>query len=528
MKDTRRSEKALFFSTIGLLIALIGVGLSDPNLLNNTLNGAFDWVLSSFGWWFILLGFVLSVITIFLVFSRYGDLRIGGPDAKPEFDVFSWFAMVFTVGFTSSVIFWGVAEPVSIVNSPPPEPIPIAGASIESLSLAFMYLHNILPGLIAWYLPFALAFGIIVYTRGVEQYKISSMLEPLLDRDEYGWLFWIVDLAALVAIIGGLSTSLGATGQQLAGVLSGVFGFESSLLTYGLFALIGAVFLGDVWLGLRSGIRNAARATVVLVLLFFAILVVVGPTMFILNVGLDSLGIWLDNLIRLSLYSAPTNGGTWPQQWTSFWWAWWCAWGIFVGSFVARVSKGRTVKETFVVLGVAPAILLWVQHAIIGGWALSPGNLEAITTAMNESGYPAAFAAGLLNTPLTGLLGIISVLMLSGYLITSLDSAVFMLASITLGTEEPNARNRAWWGVLLAALGIMTLELPGARALEAFSAVLALPFTVFILAIIYATFVAAREHFVNDLDVETDTLLTRKEAGTKSGLKTDSSAPQDD
>jgi choline-glycine betaine transporter len=436
--------------------------------------------------------------------------------------------MVFTVGFTSSVIFWGVAEPVSIVNNPPPEPVPVAGASIESLSLAFMYLHNILPGLVAWYLPFALAFGIIVYTRGVDQYKISSMLEPLLDREDYRWLFWIVDLAALVAIVGGLSTSLGATGQQLAGVLSGVFGFESSGLTYGLFALIGLVFLGDVWLGLRAGIRNAARITVGLVLVFFALLIVVGPTMFILNVGLDSLGVWLDNIIRLSLYSSPTNGGTWPQQWTSFWWAWWCAWGIFVGSFVARVSKGRTIKETFVVLGVAPAILLWVQHAIIGGWALAPGNIGPITTAMNESGYPAAFAAGLVNTPLTAVLGLISVLMLSGYLITSLDSAVFMLASITLGTEDPNARNRAWWGLLLAALGIMTLELPGARALQAFSAVLALPFTIFIIAIIYATFVAAREHYLKEVDFEAGSLLTRKPSESDSGLGSEPNVSQDD
>jgi len=485
-------EKSQFFLSILFILGLAGVGIVDPELLSSTMTGAFDYVLNTFGWWFILLSFVLTLSMVGFGISKYGQLKIGGEETEPEFDIFSWFSMVFTVGFASAVIFWGVAEPIYIVESPP-SPLPVQGPPVESVALAFMFLHNILPGLVAWYLPIALAFGLIVW--GDSDYKISSMLKPVLDPDRYGAVYWITDTMALVAIIGGLATSLGFIGSQMSVIVSRVYGVESQFVTYGLFAVLGLIFVGDVWLGLRDGIRNMARITVVLISIVTGMLLIVGPTMFILELGTDAMGVWLDNMWRLMLYTDPVAGSNWPQQWTSFWWAWWAAWGIFVGSFVARVSKGRTIRETIVGLAVGPAIFLVIQHAVLGGWALAPGYKQPITEALNSNGIPAALAEAIAITPFSGVLGILFLLTLSGYLLTSLDSAVFMLSSINLGVEEPNARNRAVWGIVLALLGIMTLELPGAQALESFSAVLALPFTVFFLVIVYATYVTARDTF---------------------------------
>lgn len=492
LEDTNNAEKSLVILSIGLILGLATVGIVSPKLLNSVMNGAYDFVLNYFGWWFILLSLVLTVGMLLFASSRYGRLRIGGQDAEPEFSYFSWVSMIFTVGFASAVIFWGVAEPIYIVSSPP-EPLPVQGAPVESVALSFMYLHDIFPAIMAWYLPVSLAFGLIVWDD--DEFKFSSMLKPILDKDRWGPVYYLTDLMALVTMIGGLATTLGFIGQQLSTIMSTVFGFSSGALTYALFGLIGVIFLGDVWLGLRDGIKNMARATMVIIGVLMCLLVFIGPSMFIVELGLDSLGIWLNNLPRLMLYTDPVERSLWPQDWTSFWWAWYAAWGLFVGSFVARVSKGRTVRETTVGLCIVPAGVLFVQHAILGGWALSPGNYGPISTALSENGIPAALAEAITVTPFSNILGVLFILALTGYIVTSLDSAVFMLAAVSMGNEEPNPRNRAIWGLVLAGLGAMTLSLPGTRALESFSVVLGLPFTVFFLVILYAMLVVARQRY---------------------------------
>lgn len=516
LEDATWPERGLFFVTMAAMLALAAVGFARPAALSDALGGAFDWVLRYFGWWFILLGFVLLVLVLAVTFSRYGRLRIGGPDAEPEFDTFSWLSMVFTVGFGASILIWGVGEPVSIYQHPPPKPYPVDGASLKSMALAFMFVHEVFPGLAMWYLPVALAFGVVVYTQGVGQYKISSMLTGVVPADEYPGFHWTVDLAAIVASIGGIATTLGFSAQTMAAILGGVFGLEATVLTYGIFALIGGVFLVDVWLGLRQGIRNAARATMVFIAAAMALLVAVGPTLFMFELGLDATGVWLGNMVRMMLYTDPTAAGNWAANWTGFWWAWWAAWSIFVGSFVARVSKGRTVREMFVVLVLAPTGLTWIQHLLIGGWVLAPGYVGPVGAAMAAGGIPAAIARALSITPYGTVLAVLFVVVIAGYIITSLDSAVFMISAITLGDEDPNARNRAWWGGLLAFFGMMSLELESFAAIQSLSPLLALPFTVFLLAVVYASYVAARDYAAgaDDVDVEPGSLLSEQSRST--------------
>lgn len=494
LEDADWGEIGLFFITIGVLVAMVTVGFVRPSLFTNALSNAYDWVIHYFGWWFMALGGVLLVFGLFMTLSRYGKIRIGGEDAEPEFGFYSWIAMVFTVGFGSSIIVWGVGEPIQIFNTPPPQPFP-ASAPVKPLALAFMFLHEAFPGMAMWYLPVALSFALMVYTKSVSEYKLSSMLDIALNREDYGWLYWLVDLSALIAMVGGIATALGFTAQQLATILNAVYGLDGTVFTYGVFAVIGLVFLADVWLGLRSGIQNAARLTIVLMVIAIGALFVVGPTLYTLDLWIDATGVWLNNLPRLMFYTASSAGGDWPQGWTSFWWAWWAAWGLFVGSFVARVSKGRTIRETFFALVLVPAGLVWVQHAVIGGWVLAPGNVGPISTALANKDIPAAVATALTITPFGKVIGVLLALVMVGYILTTLDSAVFMLSAITLGNENPNARNRAWWGVLLAFLGVMTLELPSFSAMQSFSPVMALPFTVYFLVLIYATYVTARDYY---------------------------------
>ncbi|WP_248896607.1 BCCT family transporter [Haloplanus halobius] len=491
LADATRSEVALFGVPALLSIGLAAAGIRYPAAVGDAFSRSFDLVLNYFGWWFILLSFLLTVGLTAFSLSRYGHLRIGGPDATPAFGRFSWLSMVFTVGYSIAVLFWGVAEPVYILQSPP-EPSPVPGASPESLALAFTYLHDILPGLIAWYLPFAIAFGVIVW--GTGDWRVSTVLTPILDRERYASVYWLVDLLSLVAIVGGLATSLGFIGRQLSSIVSVVYGVDSRLLTVGLFAGVAALFLADVWLGLERGIRNAARVAVVANVVASVVLFVLGPSLFIVELGLDAMGVWLNNLPRLMLYTDPVERSLWPQNWTSFWWAWWAAWGVFVGSFVARVSRGRTVREVFVGLCIVPTTLLVFQHAVLGGLALAPGNAAVIGDALAEGGNAAALSTAITLVPYAPLVGALLIVALVGYIVTSLDSAVYMLAAINTGDRAPNARIRATWGVLMLSIGVMTTYLGGGtRVLESFSTTLALPFTVLYAVVLYAAYVYVQQ-----------------------------------
>lgn len=517
---------------MAVMLALGGVGLLAPKFLSDTLLGAREWVLTYFEWWFILLGFVLLIGVMSLTVSKYGRIRIGGPDAEPEFELFSWVSMVFTVGFGASILIWGVAEPIQIVQSPP-SPAPVEGASVESMALAFMFIHEVFPGLAMWYLPVAMAFGITVYTHGVSEYKISSMLTGIRGVDRLpDWLtdrwspgaafYWLVDAAALIAIIGGIATTLGFSAQTMSAILGRVFGFQAAILTYAVFGIIGIIFLMDVWLGLRAGIRNAARATVVFIALSMGILVVVGPTLFMFELGLDATGVWLSEMFRLTLYTAPNGGGNGAAGLTGFWWAWWAAWSIFVGSFVARISKGRTLREMFAVLVIIPTVFTWIQHSLIGGWVLAPGNQQPISDAMATAGEPAAIATALNITPYGTVLAVLFSFVIAGYIITSLDSAVFMLSAITLGTEDPNPRNRAWWGALLAVFGMVSLQLDGFSAIESLSITMALPFSLFLLVVLYGSYRIAREHVDEKSEVDPAAAIPHTQRSeSDSGLPTD-------
>src|SRR5699024_4540357 len=235
LDDAGWSEAGLFFVTIAALVALVVVGIVKPTVLSSSLNGAYDFVLHNFGWWFMALGGVLLVFGLFMTLSRYGKIRIGGEDAEPEFGFYSWIAMVFTVGFGSSIVIWGVGEPLQIVTNPPPTPHPGGGAALKPLALAFMFLHESFPGMAMWYIPVALSFALVVYTGSVTEYKLSSMLDVALSRENYGWLYWLVDLAALVAMVGGIATTLGFAAQQLTTILGQVYGLHATDITYGLF-----------------------------------------------------------------------------------------------------------------------------------------------------------------------------------------------------------------------------------------------------------------------------------------------------
>jgi choline-glycine betaine transporter len=493
-----RGERALFLVAAGCVLALAVAAGAFPDQLGTVLEAAFFLTLNFFSWWLMLLGLGFFAFSVVFCLSRYGRMRIGGPDATPEFGPFSWFSLIFTVSFGASIIFWGVAEPVAFITDGP-EPLPVADAPTEIVALSFMFLHNVLPGLIAWYLPVALAFGLVAWGRKV---KVSTMLEPVLDRDAHGRLFWAVDLAALIAILGGGVTSLGLLEQQVAAIAADVFQVDTTLVSVGVFALAGLFFVGDVYVGLDRGIRTVANATVGVVIVLMAALLVVGPTLFIIELTIGAVGVWLDDMFRMMLYIDPLGHRAaegfelpWAHSWTGFWWAWWASFATIIGTFVARVSRGRTVRQVFVVFAIVPAVFLVIQHGILGGLALAPENVEAVTAAYEADGAPSALTAVILSLPFSEAFGVLFIVALGGYVITSVDSVTYIVSAINTDETDPNVRNRMAWVGLTLILGTTTIAVQGTEALQAFAPALALPFTVILVAIVYSLAVHARREY---------------------------------
>ncbi|WP_157744173.1 BCCT family transporter [Halopenitus persicus] len=508
LENSTRSEKVVFILSASFSLALAIGGILYPEIVRQTLSDLFNYVVTYFNWWFIALSLILVIFFVGLMISKYGRLRLGGEEADVEFGWFSWLSMIFTVGYSSSVLFYGVAEPIAIVNNPP-DTLPTYGEPIEVVALSYMFIHDIMPGLIAWYLPFGIAFGLIAWGKGT--WKISTLLEPILDRDRYSTVFSIVDLLTLIAIVGGVATGLGFISSQISSIIGMVYGIHSQLLITLVFIAIALIFLLDVMAGLENGIRNAARLAVIMNTLLIGILVVVGPKLFIAELGLDATGFWLNNMPRLMTYTGSTSTSLWSNYWTGFWWAWWAAWGIFVGSFVARVSKGRTIREVFLGLGIAPTVFLLIQHSVLAGWALHPNYINEITAAYLEQGQAAALSTLITVAPYSNLIGVLVLIAFVSYILTSLDSAVYMLAAINTGEQEPNQRNRAVWGVLLISIGIMTTYLGGgAGVLQSLSTSLALPFTVLYLVVLVSIYVVVKNRYHNNYVTISDLLDQRK------------------
>jgi choline-glycine betaine transporter len=505
LEDASRGERALFVVTAAFVLGLAATAVGAPGVLETVLNAAFFLTLNFFSWWLMLLGFGLFLFGVAFCLSRYGHMRIGGPDATPEFGLFSWFAVIFTVSFGPSILVWGVAEPAAFLVDGP-DPSPVAGASTESAALAFMLAHNVLPGLIAWYLPVGLAFGLVAL--GGDRLKVSAMLDPVLDREAHARLFWVVDVAAVIAIIGGGVTSFGLLEQQVTAIAVEVFGADSTLVSAGVFALAGLFFVADVRAGLQRGIRVVAIATVAVVIALMLALLAAGPTLFTIELTLDAVGVWLDNLFRMMLYTDPlghraTEGFElpWAHSWTGFWWAWWAAFAVIIGTFVARVSRGRTVRDVFVAFAVLPAVFLVFQHGVLGGLALAPENVDAVTGAYgsgDDTSAPAALTAVIASLPFSGAFGAFFVVALVGYVVTSVDSVAYIVSAINTNEAEPNARNRMAWVGLTLILGAMTVTIEGTEALQAFAPALALPFTLVILAVVYSLAVYARREYPRD------------------------------
>ena len=352
------------FGISALLIIIFVAGtIMFPELANNYLGAVKHWCLVNFDWFFMGSANILVLFCLFLVFSRFGKIRLGGESAKPDFNRISWFSMLFAAGMGIGLMFWGVAEPMAYFSGWGGTPLAVEAWSPEAaeLAMAATLYHW---GLHAWaiYAIVALSLAFFCYNKGMPL-TIRSAFYPLLGDRVWGWWGHLIDIMAVMATIFGLATSLGMGAAQASSGLNFLFGIPDALNTQ-IAIVVGVTFLAiiSVVRGLDGGVKILSNVNMVLALLLLIFVAITGPTLAIFKGVFSSAGGYFSNLLPLSVWNDRPDEA-WMQDWTVFYWAWWISWSPFVGMFIARISRGRTIREFLIaVLLIPPFVtLLWMS-----------------------------------------------------------------------------------------------------------------------------------------------------------------------
>lgn len=476
----------VFPITAVLVVVFVMGTLMFPEAAKDMLDGAKNDIIASFDWFFLLSANVFVVVCIALIFMPVGKIRLGGMDAKPEFSTLSWFAMLFAAGMGIGLMFWAVAEPVAYYTGWFGTPFNVEANTPEARDLAMggtMYHWGLHPW--AVYSIVALSLAFFAFNKNMPL-TIRSAFFPLLKDRVWGWPGHIIDVLAVVATIFGLATSLGFGAQQAASGLHYLFGLSAGInVQMAIIVGVTAVALLSVLRGLDGGVKVLSNLNMSLagLLLFFVIFA--GPTMSILENLWVTSSTYVSNMVS---FSNPfgRDDEAWMRGWTVFYWAWWISWSPFVGMFIARVSKGRTVREFITAVLVIPTVITVIWMSSFGGAALE--QIDRGIGVLAEEGITEVSLAMFqmfANLPLTEVLSFVGIVLVLVFFITSSDSGSLVVDSITAGgkTDAPTAQ-RVFWVVMEGAIAAALIFGGGEDALGAIqaSAVSAgLPFTLILL-----------------------------------------------
>ncbi|WP_342387703.1 BCCT family transporter [Salinicoccus bachuensis] len=485
--DSRQKSKLglVFWVSAAVIIiaAIIATVIPDRFLIAS--ESVYGWISNYFSWFFMLAVFGFAVFLIFLALSPYGRIKLGGDQSKPEFSFRSWIGMLFSAGLGVGLVFFGVAEPMShFMVSPFP------GGETETVDAARMAMGY---SFFHWGISQWSIFGVAGLAIGYNQYRkqkdglVSTSLEPLLGTDYNQKARKSIDILAVIATVTGMSTSIGLGIMQMDGGLNIAFGLPSGALTQIILtALMTGLFILSTTTGLKRGIKWLSNLNMLLAAVITIFVMAVGPFTFIMESIIVGLGDYLSNYVGYSLRMQPYTGEVWVQEWTVFYWAWVIAWSPFIGSFVARVSKGRSIREYVLGILIIPPMLSFLWIGALGGTALysdlfNGTNIGELVLEDNTAALFALFD----QLPMTQILSALSILLIFTFLVTSADSATFIVAGMTSGnTDAPSTRLKIIWGVLLGTLTVTLIIAGGLTSLQAASLLAGLPFGVVLIAMI--------------------------------------------
>ena len=489
-----RRTSVVFWASLGLVLPFVLWGLLSPDSLASSAEVARSFVVDRFGWFYLLTASGLLIAVVALAASRYGRIRLGGDEERPEYSTGAWFAMLFSAGMGIGLVFWGAAEPVSHFLTPPTAEPGSTEAARDALRYSFFHW-----GLHPWaiYAVLALALAYARFRRGWKA-TVSGALRPVLGDRVDGPLGVVVDTVAVLATVFGVATSLGLGAAQVNGGLAAlVDGVEvDSSVQLAIIAVVTVLFLVSALSGLDRGIKWLSTANVVLAVGLLLFVLFTASSGRLVGAFTTTLGSYLTELPTMSLQTGPFDSARseWINSWTVFYWAWWISWSPFVATFIARISRGRTIREFVVGVLAVPTLLSGLWFSVFGG----AGILAEQDGADISRGGTESQLFALLDTLPGGVVaGIGAMVLIVTFFVTSADSATFVLGSLsTKEGRDPARPVTVVWGLVIAASAAVLLVSGGLEGLQTASIVAAFPFAVVLILTLVALVRGLREEAV--------------------------------
>ena len=487
-KRTKRQNKIttpVFWASLFLSLAIVLLAAFSSEGFQGVTAHVCEVISCNFSWYYLLLVTAIVVVCLFLAISPIGQIRLGDPDSRPEHSNLSWFAMLFSAGMGIGLVFWGAAEPLShYAISSPSAPVGTNAALADSFTRTFFHW-----GIHAWaiYAIVALALAYFKF-RKKEKSLLSVTLKPFLGNKTEGWIGKVIDTITIFAIVVGIATTLGFGVAQINGGLNYLFDTPLCFSVQAIIVTITTIlFIASALSGLGKGLKLLSNINIILALALLGIALVVGPTVSILNTFVDSLGSYIQGFFGMSLGLGAIDQvkHSWVEDWTVFYWVWWIAWAPSVGVFIARISKGRTIREFLICVLIIPSILSFLWFSTFG--TMSTAIQSSGLFDLKNLGVEQVLFGTLAQYPLGGLMCGLALLLILFFFVTSADSATFVLGMLSEnGNLNPHKRTKAIWGVFVAAVSLALLAAGGLDALQNILIIVALPFSAIMLVMMFA------------------------------------------
>lgn len=480
-------NQSVFIISIIIAALVIAYGFFFSDNLSAVAESVLNWVSRHFGWLYILFVFFLCVFLAWLAISKYGKIRLGNDLEKPEYSNFHWYSMLFCGGTGIGLVFWSIAEPLSHYSDPP-EGITAGTIEAVNFSVRTSFLHW---GITQWVCFALVALGIAYFRfRKGKNAQISNLLSPLVgEKVTQGWFGRIIDIFSVVVSFAGVATSLGLGVSQICGGLNHLFGVPDNNISWLIIiVVITVVFLASAISGVNRGIKHLSTINAIIAFILLILAFAIGPKIPILNTLVNGIGQHLQHFFGDVLMISGFGDNNWIMNWRVFYYAWFIAWTPFVGMFIARISKGRTIREFITGVVLIPTAFTIIWLSVFGTIALSvtgDWSLEAVRTLV-ASPQTAVFIV-FSNYPLSRVISILIICLLAIFFVTSADSATYALSIMTSnGDLNAPKYKKVIWAVVVAAIAYVLLSAGSLKALQTASIAASLPFLFIMIAMVPA------------------------------------------
>lgn len=485
----KKGKNTVFYVSLIIvgIIAVWSVAFNDSFTV--VANAAFKVLTTDFGWLYLISMIIFFGFIVYFAFGKYGKIRLGSDDSRPEYSNITWFGLLFGCGMGVGLVFWGVAEPLTYYLNPPDG---IKAASQASANFAFenFFMHW---GILPWanYAVIGLALAYFMFRKN-KKGLLSVMLEPLIgEKLANGWLGKVVDILGVFATVAGVVTSLGLGTLQINAGFNYLFGVPINLVVEIIIIIIVSfLYIGSAVSGLDKGIKIISDTNLYVAIGLLAVCFIVGPKVETLNAFVNGMGQYIGNFIPTALKINSYSDNSWFGSWRLFYWAWFIAWAPFVGVFVARISKGRTIREFVLGVVLVPTIASCIWGAVFGNLGINLGEkgLMAIEKLQEAVATPEVGLFVVLGQyPLGFILSLVALVSLCAFFVTSANSGVYVLSMLsTDGAINPPNGRKILWGVIQSVMAIGLLMAGGLKPLQTISLVAAFLFIFVMLGTIAA------------------------------------------